>query len=102
MKYESTKQKTCSRATLTTAKTRRQRLNNTRAIHKPGPEDPIRIRKHAVLETDDDELAAAEARADQAADVLRVRQVEGGVDFVQDVHGCGGVLQEGEDEGKGD
>ena len=29
-------------------------------------------------------------------------EVEGGVDFVEDVHGRGGVLEEGEDEGEGD
>jgi hypothetical protein len=81
---------------------RRQRLHHTRTIHEPRPEDPVRIRKHAVLQTHDDELAAAEARADQAADVLRVRQVEGRVDLVEDVHGCWRVLEEGEDEGEGD
>jgi hypothetical protein len=81
---------------------RRQRLHHTRAIHKPRAENPVRVRKHAVLQTDDDELAAAEARADQPADVLRVREVEGRVDFVEDVHGRGRVLEEGEDEGEGD
>lgn len=81
---------------------RRERLHHTRAIHEPRPENPVGVREHAVFQTDDDKLAAAEARADQSADVLRVRQVERGVDFVEDVHGCGRVLQEGEDEGEGD
>jgi len=81
---------------------RRQRLHHTRTIHKPRPENPVRIRKHAVFQTDDDELATAEARADQAADVLCVRKIEGGVDFVEDVHGRWRVLQEREDEGEGD
>ena len=81
---------------------RRERLDNTRAVHEPRPENAVRVREHAILQTDDDELAAAEARADQAADVLRVREVERGVDFVEDVHWRGGVLEEGEDEGAGE
>jgi hypothetical protein len=31
-----------------------------------------------------------------------VREIEGGVDFVEDVHGCGFELEEGHDEGEGD
>lgn len=30
-----------------------------------------------------------------------MRQIERGVDFVEDVHGSRGVLEEGEDEGEG-
>jgi hypothetical protein len=74
---------------------RRQRLHHTRPIHKSGPKNPICIRKHAVLQTDDDKLTPAEARADQAADVLGVRQVERRVHFVKDVHGGWRVLKEG-------
>lgn len=81
---------------------RRERLDNTSTVHEPRPENPVRVREHAILQTDHDELTAAEARADQSADVLRVGKVEGGVDFVENVHGCWGVLEEGEDEGEGD
>jgi hypothetical protein len=73
---------------------RRKSLDHTRAVHKPCPENAVRVRKHAVLQTDDDELAAAEARADQATDVLGVREIESGVDLVENVHGCWGVLEE--------
>lgn len=77
-------------------------LDHTRAIHEPRPENAVRVRKHAILQTDDDELTAAEARADQATDVLGVGEIESGVDLVEDVHGCWGVLEQGEDEGEGD
>ena len=50
----------------------RECLNHTGTIHKPCSENPVRIRKHAVLQTDDDELTAAETCADQATDVLGV------------------------------
>jgi hypothetical protein len=49
---------------------RRESLDHTRTIHEPCPENAVRVCEHAVLQTDDDELTAAEARADQAADVL--------------------------------
>jgi len=67
---------------------RRKSLDHTRTIHEPRPENAVRVRKHAVLQTDDDELTATEARADQAADVLGVGEIESGVDFVENVHGC--------------
>lgn len=81
---------------------RRERLDHTRAVHEPCPENAVRVREHAVLQTDDDELTAAEACADQATDVLGVGEIESGVDLVEDVHGCWGVLEQGEDEGEGD
>jgi hypothetical protein len=49
---------------------RRKRLNHTGTIHKPRPENPVRIREHAILQTDNNELTAAEASADQAANIL--------------------------------
>lgn len=79
-----------------------QSLHHTRAIHKSRAENAIRIGKHAVLQTDDDKLAPLEARANQPADVLRVREIERRVHFVQDVHGGWRVLEKGEDEGEGD
>lgn len=81
---------------------RRESLNHARAIHKPCPEDAVRVREHAVLQTDDDELTSAEARPDQATDVLGVGEIESGVDFVENVHGCWGVLEQREDKGEGD
>jgi len=74
---------------------RRESLDHTRTIHESRPENAVRVREHAVLQTDDDELTAAEARADQATDVLSVREIESGVDFVENVHGCWGVLEQG-------
>jgi hypothetical protein len=73
---------------------RRKRLNHTRTIHKSRPENPVRIRKHAILQTDNNELTSAEASADQAANVLRVREIERGVHFVENVHGSRGVLEQ--------
>ena len=77
---------------------RRESLDHARAIHK----DAVRVREHAVLQTDDDELTSAEARPDQATDVLGVGEIESGVDFVENVHGCWGVLEQREDKGEGD
>ena len=51
---------------------RRKSLNHTRAITKPRLENPIRILKHAILQTDYDKLRSLEPRLDQAADVLRM------------------------------
>src|SRR5690348_15210748 len=77
----------------------RQRLDHTGAFAEAGAEDAVGILEHAVLETNDNELGALEARLDEAADVLRMRQVECCVDLVQNVHGRRLELQEGHDEG---
>ena len=58
----------------------------------------IRILEHAILQTDDNELGALEARLDQTTDILRMRQVKRGIDLVQDVHWCGLELEQGHDE----
>lgn len=76
-------------------------LHHARALLEAGPEDAVRVLEHAVLETYHDELTALEPRLDQAANVLRMREVQGRVDFVEDVHGCRLELEEGEDEGEG-
>lgn len=81
---------------------RRERLNHTRTIHESCPENAVGVCEHAVLQTDDDELTAAEARADQTTDVLGVRKIESGVNLVKNVHGCWRVLEQREDEGEGD
>ena len=81
---------------------RGKRLHDAGALAEPRLEDPVRVLKHAVLETDDDELRPLEARLDQAADVLRVREVERGVDLVEYVHGRRLELEQRHDEGEGD
>ena len=81
---------------------RREGLDHTRTIHKPHPENAVGICEHAILQTNDDELTAAESRANEPANVLGVREIESGVDLVENVHGCWGVLEQGEDEGEGD
>ena len=75
----------------------RSPLNHTRPISKPRPKQHVRIREKALLERDDDELGAAEARAEEVAYVLSVREVECGVDLVEDVHGRRLELEEGHD-----
>ena len=79
---------------------RRERLHHTGALAEARAEDAVRVLEHAVLEGDDDELGAAEPGLDEAADVLRVRQVERRVHLVQDVHGRRLELQERHDEGE--
>jgi len=76
----------------------RKRLDDTRPLTKPRPKNPIRILEHAIFKTDDDELTTLEARFDKPANVLRVREIECGIDFVEDVHGRGLELEEGHDE----
>lgn len=81
---------------------RRERLHHARSLAESRPEDAVGVLEHAVLETDDDELRALEPGLDQTANVLRVRQVERRVDFVENVHGRGLELEESHDEGEGD
>ena len=80
----------------------RKRLHHARTIHEPRPEHSIRVLEHPIFQGDDDELCAIEAGTDQAANILRVAEIEGRVHFVEDVHGCRFDLQEGEDKGEGD
>lgn len=81
---------------------RRQRLHHTRALAEAGTEDAVRVLEHAVLERHDNKLRPLEARFDEAADVLSVRQVQRRVHLVQDVHGRRLELEQGHDEGEGD
>ena len=81
---------------------RRKRLHNRSTIHKPRSEDSVCVLEHAVFQTDDDELTALESGLDQSADILRVRQIQSSIYFVEDVHGCWLELKEGHDEGEGD
>ena len=43
---------------------RRKRLDGTGSVRKSGPEDPICVLEHAILQTDDDELGALEPSLD--------------------------------------
>mmetsp|Transcript_1380 Transcript_1380/g.3744 ORF Transcript_1380/g.3744 Transcript_1380/m.3744 type:complete len:772 (+) Transcript_1380:457-2772(+) len=56
--------------------------------------------EHALLEGDYDELRVGEVRADHMADVLRVAQVQCGVDLIQNVHRRRLEEQQGEDQGE--
>ena len=82
--------------------TLRRALDNTCPIAEARAEEYVRVREQALLERDDDELRAAEARAEEGANVLRVRQVKRGVDLVEDVDWCWLELQERQDEGERD
>lgn len=62
------------------------------------PEEHVSIRKETLLETDDDKLATLEPVAEELPDVLGVRQVECGVNLVEDVHRRRLKLQEGHNE----
>jgi hypothetical protein len=64
----------------------RSALNYARAVADARGEQEVRVREEALFGRDDDELRTAEARAEERADVLRVREVERRVDLVEDVH----------------
>ena len=61
--------------------------NSGQTIDKSRPENHIRVVEHAFLQTDHYELAVGEVGAKHESDVLCVREVQGRVHFVQDVHG---------------
>lgn len=65
---------------------RRQCLNHTGTFTKPRLENAVGILEHAILERHNNELRSLESGLDQATDILRVRQVESGVDLVENVH----------------
>jgi hypothetical protein len=81
---------------------RSQRLHHTSTLREPCPENPIRVHEHAILQTDNNKLTTLKPGLDEATDVLGVGKIEGGVDFVEDIHGRWFELQEGHDEGEGD
>lgn len=80
---------------------RRERLHDASPFTKPGAENSIRILKHAILQTDYNELTTFKPGFDKATNILGVAEVEGSVYFVQDVHWCWFELEEGENEGEG-
>ena len=75
-------------------------LNDRGTIAEAGAEEDVGVREETFLEGNDDELRALEAVAEQLPDVLRVREVERRVDFVEDVHWRGLELEERHDERK--
>ena len=76
----------------------RQSLDHARPFAEPRLEYAVRILEHSIFQAHDDELRALELRLDETSNVLRVRQVESGVDLVQDVHRCRLELEQGHDE----
>ena len=77
---------------------RSKRLYNTRTLTESRPEYPVRVLKHAILQTDDDELTSLEPRLDESTNVLGMGQIESGIDLVQNVHRSRFALKKGEDE----
>jgi hypothetical protein len=76
----------------------RQRLNHTCSFTESCPEDTVCILKHAILQTNNDELTPFEPRLDQSSNVLRVREIERRINFVKNVHRCWLELKECHDE----
>ncbi len=72
---------------------RRHDTDHTRALAEPGPEDSIRILEHAIFQTHNNELTALEPCLDQSADILRMREVQCGIDLVENVHRGGLELE---------
>jgi hypothetical protein len=54
-------------------------------LHQLSAEDTIGVFEHAVLQTDNDELRATELGPDEAANVLRMREIQRCIDFVKNV-----------------
>ena len=61
-------------------------LDDASAVAEASTKEDIGVSEEALLEGDDDKLCAAETGAEERADMLRVREVERGVDLVEDVH----------------
>ena len=53
--------------------TLRRTLNDTGAVSESRAKEDVGVGEEALLERDDDELRTAETRAEERADVLRVR-----------------------------
>jgi hypothetical protein len=76
----------------------RSALDYARGVEEACAEQDVRVCEEALFERDDDELRAAEARPEERADVLRVREVQRRVDLVEDVHRCRLELQQRHDQ----
>ena len=76
----------------------RSSFDDAGAIAESRAEKDVRVREEALFERDDDELRPAEPRAEQLADVLRVREVQCRVDLIQDVHRRGLELKQRHDQ----
>lgn len=78
----------------------RHHRDDTGAFTKSRPKNPICVLEHAVLQTDNDKLRILKPSLNDSTDVLGVGQIEGGVDFVKNVHGCRLELQKSENKGQ--
>jgi hypothetical protein len=73
-------------------------LDNRRAVAEFGLEQDIRVCEETFLQRNDNELRAFESRSEELANVLGMGQIEGGVDLVEDVHGCRLELEQSHDQ----
>ena len=79
-------------------------LSNSNALHLAAVVLELNLVQHVgvaeqtLLEGNNQELAVLEKTLDHEADVLGVRQVQGGVDLVQDVQRGRLVLEQGKNE----
>lgn len=71
-----------------------KRLNNTGALAESCTEDAVGVLEHAVLQGHHNELRALEASLNQSTNVLGMRQIERGVDLIENVHWRRFELQE--------
>lgn len=79
-----------------------KRLNNTGALAESCTEDAVGILEHAVLQGHHNELRTLEACLDKATDVLGMRQIQRGIDLIENVHWRRFELQERHDQGQSD
>lgn len=77
-------------------------FNNACTVSELSPEQHIGIIEQAVLQTDYNELRILEPVLEQLANMLGMRKIESGVDFVQNVHWCRFELEQRHDQRKGD
>lgn len=74
--------------------------DNTGSFTKPRPKNPVCVLEHTILQTHHNELTALEPGLDQSTNVLSMRQVQSGIHFVQNVHGCRLELEKSQNQRK--
>jgi hypothetical protein len=77
-------------------------LYDTRPISEFRPEEHIGIVEQAIFQADDDKLGSFESVLEQFTDMLGMREIQGSVHFIQDIHGRWLELEQRHDEGQGD
>lgn len=65
---------------------RGQSLNHACSFAKARSEDSVGVLKHAVLETDDNELRTLEPCLNETTNVLRMREIQSSVNLVENIH----------------